>query len=184
MYIDYNKVAGNNYNLYLTDEKLQELKELSDKERNFLINRYCYMVNNRIGFTNITSLLVQKAHEIAYVNSKNRNLTDIEKSLVACNVVFDNEKFATILKKGNFELACLDAYIKLVFFMKRKVDDDKITEDDQRYLNTVDAYTKKLVNHFNKYVGSVDKHIIINKLNEILSFNRELLEDESKKNYR
>ena len=175
MYIDYSKIAGNNYNLYFDEEKLNELKELAENEKNLIMYKYKFKCNN------MTSVLTQKAHDVVYVNQRNIQLSNVEKTIVACNIVFDDEKFVNILKKGNFDNTCLETYIKLVYYMKKKVDNNRLSEDDQRYLNTVDTYTKKLVNHFSKYVGVVDKHIIINKLNEILSFRPELLEDKTKK---
>lgn len=177
MYINYKKLMRNNYNLYITEERLAELKELAQKERTFIVNKY--------NVNNITSVLSLKAHDIAYVNMRNNKLSDAEKSIIANNIVFDDEKFVSILNKGKFETVYLQNFIKLTCYLKNKVDNNRISNDsDQRYLDTADMFAKRLVNHFSKYVGVVDCYIIINKLNEILSFRPELLEDVKKNNVR
>ena len=172
MYIDFKKINANYCSLPI--ERVEEIKDLATKERVFLMNKY--HTNN-----NISTILSSKAYEIAYVNVRNSELNDVEKNILANNIVFDDDKFATILKKGNFDLTYLDSFIKLVNYMKYKTDNNKLANSDQRYLTTIYIYAKKIVDHFTKYVGNVDKYIIINKLNEIITFNPEILENKKNK---
>ena len=58
MNIDYSKIIANNYNLYVTEERLEEIKELAAKEKTIIFNK-----NHS---NNITSIFARKASEIAF----------------------------------------------------------------------------------------------------------------------
>ena len=177
MIIDYNKLITIKSILSIDEERLSELKNIANNERNYIINKN---VSNHL-----TQVLTQKAHDIAYASSRYDKLTKEEKGIIAANIVFDDNKFVSILNKGKFELSSLELYLKLLNYMQYKVANNMIsTEDDKRYLNTANIYAKKLMNHFNKYVGEVDAYLIINKLTEIVVHNKDLLSLNNKKHNR
>ena len=174
MAINYNKIITRNSLLAMDEEKIYELKELANRERSYVLKKYT--VNN------ISEVLNQKAYDTAYVSAHYHHLNNDEKAILATNIVFDDNKFVHILSKGNFELSSLETFAKLVSYMTYKVNNNMIaSDDDKRYLNTVDMYTKRLCNHFSKYIGNVDSTIIVNKLIEIVTLNNNLL-NENKKN--
>ena len=176
MNIDYNKIITNNFNLNITEEELNTLKEIAIKEKNIIKAKY--------HTDTIKEILAQKANETAYVNHRYNHLNMAEKAIIASNMVFDDEKFVNILNKGNFSYETLEVFIKLLNYVKYKIKSNNLNEKDNKYLNTVNIFAKKLLNHFIKYTGINDINIIINKLNEVISFNPELLDKMKKTNSR
>ena len=176
MNIDYNKIITNNYNLYITEKNLNELKEIALKEKSIIKSKY--------HVDTIKEILAQKANETAYINHRYNDLNMYEKAIIASNIVFNNDKFINVLNKGNFSYETLTIFMKLLNYIKYTIENGNINEKDNKYINTVNIFSKKLSNHFYKYTGVNDINIIINKLNEIISFNPELLNDNIKSNTR
>ena len=170
-----NRIITTDLKQYISIERLNELREIAKKEKTYL--------NNRYGITSLKDILDRKAIEITYKYSRYQDLNNIEKAIIANNIVFDSEKFANILNNGNFDKKSLQAFLKLVnYFINNS--GNNLTETDKRYLEITDKFKKKLINHFKKQVGVTDISIIINKLNEVLSFEPELLEDKVNKHTR
>ena len=176
MYIDYSKIITENLQLFITNEQLENIKKIAEKEK-------CY-IKGKCSKTTLFSMLPAKANEIVYTSSRHQQKNGVEKALIACNIVFDDEKIANILLNGNFDKEALVTFIKLVNYLKHKIDTDALEEKDKRYLIVADKYAKKLVSHFNKYIGGCEITIIINKINELLSFRPELLETKEAKHTR
>ncbi len=173
MYIDYSKIITDNFRLFISDEKLGFLKAEAKKESMMIKGRYSNVV--------LKEILSQKADEIVYIYSRNQSKNSIEKALLANNIVFDDENFASILSKGNFDAESLEVFIRLLSYLKTKIAKDDITENDKKYFDKADQYAKKLVNHFTKYIGKTNPNIIINKINELRSYNPELLDKKGTK---
>lgn len=176
MYIDYSKIITDDFKLFITNEQLAEIKEIANKERIYLKGRYSKET--------LKVLLSKKANEAVYINSRHQLKNSVEKALIASNIVFDDEKMARILVSGKFDRDSLETFIKLLSYLKIKVSNDTIDENDQKYLTIADNYAKKLINHFTKYIGGCEIDIIINKINEIISFNPVLLETKQNKHTR
>ena len=176
MYIDYSKIITDNFALFVTDEQLAEIKQIANKERIYLKGRYSKET--------LKVLLSKKANEAVYINARHQLKNSVEKALIASNIVFDDEKMAKILISGKFDRDTLETFIKLLSYLKIKVSNDTIDENDQKYLTVADNYAKKLINHFTKYIGGCEIDIIINKINEIISFKPELLESKQSKRIR
>lgn len=177
MFIDYSKITTEDLRLYIDATKLAELKEVAKSERTYLDNRY----NKDI----LRTILAKKAEETVYINARHQTRNNIEKAIIASEIVFDSNKFAETLKNGDFDIDTLQTYIKLLNYLKAKVaNDDEIDANDEKYLVIADNFAKKLVRHFIKYNGVSSQNIIINKINEVLSFEPELLIENNKRNHR
>ena len=173
MYIDYSKIITKDLKTLITEQQLQMIKTEATKERNYI---------KRNGITEyIKNNFFKKAEEVAYVSYRHNQKNDTEKAMLAANIVFEDEKFAEILQKGNFDLHTLETYINLLNYLKSKIangDEEKI---DEKYLRTAEIFAKKLSKHFQIFIGRNNPNIIINKINEIISFKPELLQDKENK---
>ncbi len=173
MYIDYSKIITENFKLFISNEQLEDLKQIAYKERTYINAKYS---------KNLTKFfLSKKANEIVYINARHRAKNIVDKALIASNIVFDDEKMVKILTSGNFDRESLETFIKLLNYLKIKVTNHSTDESDKKYLDIADNYAKKLIKHFSKYIGDCEIDIIINKINEILSFKPELLETKQTK---
>lgn len=167
MHIDYSKIITENFKYHTNEETLTEIKLEAQNERKYI---------KRNGITPyVKEHFFDKANEIAYVSSRHHRKNEYEKALLAANIVFDDEKFAEILSKGNFGEDMLETYIKLLNYLKKAIINDRFEKKDERFQETAEKYTKLLSKHFTFYVGKNNPTIIINKINELLSYRPELL---------
>lgn len=176
MYIDYSKIITEDFKLYLSEEQVEELKKIAKKEKTYLTNRY--------NANTLRSMLDQKACEIVYINIRHQLRNNLEKAIIANNIVFDNERFASILNSGKFDYESLKTFMKILNYLKSKIANGDLTEKDQKYVRIADSFAMKLVNHFKKYNGVSDQSIIINKINEVISYEPELISIISSKHTR
>ena len=152
---------------FKTMQNLNELKEIAKNERTYL--------NNRYHIEYLKNCLDRKAIEVAFKTAKYQNYNDNEKMIIASNIVFDNQKFASILNNGNFDIKSLQAFLKLVNYFVNNCNGNNLSEDDKKYLEIANKFERKLINYFKRQVGVTYFTIIINKLNELLTFEPELL---------
>jgi hypothetical protein len=167
MYIDYTRIITEDFKSFITDSELAELKEVARKEKAILTARYNPDTLRRI--------LERRANEIVTINAKYQAYNDYEKAIVANNIVLDNKKFASVLNSGNFDAESLDSFIKMLRYIKNRLANGDYSEKDQKYMKIADNFAKKLVAHFAKYLGINNQNLLINKINEILSYEPELI---------
>ena len=87
-----NKIIAIDLTKYISNDKLNELRSIAKVERTYL--------NNRYEASCLKECLDRKAIEITYHYARYQDKNDIEKAIIASNIVFDSEKFATILSNG------------------------------------------------------------------------------------
>ena len=171
MYIDYSKIVTKDLKLLISDEKLQTIKNEAEMERKFIW---------RNGLTEyVKNHFFNKADEVAYVSYRHKDKNSTEKAMLAANIVFEDEKFCEILLKGNYDLHTLETYITLLNYLKSKIANGEEEKIDEKYLKTAENLAKKLSKHFQMYVGKNNPNMIINKINEIISFKPELLNNQT-----
>ncbi len=170
-----NRIVTVDLKQYISNNKLNELVKIANDERTYLNNRY------RAEY--LKDCLDRRAIEIIFKGTKYQDRSNIEKIIIANNIVFSNQKFADILNTGNFDINSLRAFLKLVNYFNN-VSSDDLSDDDERYLEILNKFERKLINHFKRQIGVTDLTIIINKLNELLSFEPELLEQNNNKHTR
>ena len=168
MYIDYSKIVTKDLKSLVTEEDLASLKDMAKKERLYLNGKYNYVT--------LKEMVSQKANEIVYVCARYKEKSEAEKALIACNIVLDDEKTAVRLNTGKYDKDTLITFIKLLNYLKNKFDNNTISESDKKYLSIADTFGKKITLYFGKYIGNCEPDVIINKINELLSFRPELLE--------
>ena len=174
MNINFNRIITTDLTSIITEDRLKEIKAEAILERNYI---------KRFGLTpEVKEFFSNKAEEIAFINKKNEDKTKAEKALLAANIVFDDEKLAEILNKGNFTVGRLRSYLKLLTYLKSK--ENNYSKADKLYLDSVKLFTSLLSRHVAIYVGRINPNVLINKINEILSFNSELLITETNKKAR
>lgn len=167
MYIDYSRIVVEDFTKYIDAEKLAELKEIARKEKTYLTNRY--------NPNTLRGIVDRKAWEIVTINARHQLRNDLEKSIIANNIVFDNQKFASILNSGSFDLESLETFVKIVRYIKTRLANGDFDDKDQKYVRIADSFALKLANHFKKYIGISDQNLIINKINEVISYEPELI---------
>ena len=168
MKIDYTRIVTTDLKPLISAERLEEIKNEAKNERNYI---------RRNGYTEyVRDHLFERAEEIAYVNYRHAGKSKSEKAILAANIVFDDEKFAEMLLNGNFNLQMLKDYINLLNYLKNKIVRGKEAEVDEKYFKTAESFAKRLSIHFQKMIGKNKPSIIINKINELISFRPELLD--------
>ncbi len=171
MYIDYNKIITDDFKNHTNEATLTEIKREALRERNYI---------KRNGLTAyVKEHFFSKADEIAYVSARHYKKSDSEKALLAANIAYDDEKFVEILSKGNFNIDMLETYIRLLNYLKKAIRNNSLEKRDEKLQETVEKYTRLLLKHFNLYVGKNNPNILINKINEVLSYRPELLEEKT-----
>ena len=65
--------------------------------------------------------------------------------------------------------------MKIVRYVKTRLANGDFDEKDQKYVRIADSFALKLANHFKKYIGISDQNLIINKINEVISYEPELI---------
>lgn len=169
MIIDYSKIVTDNFKLLVSDERKNEIKNEA------LVEKGNIMKNNAARQSK--PVFYKKAIEAAYVAYRHKEKKSAEKALLAANIAFDEDKFAEILLKGGFNKNNLETFMKLLGFLKSKIANDTIESIDEKYIKTAEKYASLIKRHFVYYVGTCDINLIINKINDILSYNSELLEE-------
>ena len=172
MNIDYSKIVVGDYSKLISEERLSLLKSLALDKKKFLDYQYKYMIGSEK-----LLVIIDKAFKFAYIDKDNCEKNKYEKTIIVNNIVFDNTRFAKILKIGNFDKDKLQKLIILVNYVKNKKDKNELSKDDIKYIDVINIYMKELVRHFHMYIGQIKPEIIINKLNELLIYEPELLED-------
>ena len=168
--IDYDKIITTNYRELIDDLDYIDVLGLSEKER-ILFNNYYESEKKRF--------LASFAHERVYINAKYKDLSKVEKALLSANINYSNEQYLRVIKANNISYNQLDNYIKLVNYIKNKKELGKLSEKDYLYEQKLDLINRKFVKMFSKYQGNTNINMIINKTNELLSYYRNLLIEET-----
>ena len=176
MYIDYSKIVLTDMKQVITDENLEELKEIAKNEKGYIKRRY--------GVVYLKDNLDTKATEIAFTSARYKDKSKLEKTIIANNIVFDNQKFANLLRNGNFDAKTLKAFLRILSYLKSKLNAGSLSEKDKDYAAKAEYFTRRLVKYFKLQIGITDSGIIINKINELLSFEPELLDELTNKHTR
>ncbi len=171
--INYDKVIPDFLNNITSGDDVSVMRMLGVKERNILLRKFEY----DLSFSN--AYVKQRADEIAYNSSRYRDLNSIQKAVIASNIAFDRDKVIEVLQSFNeelFTLPYLQQYIRFItYFRTNKKPLNELSEAEKAVYTYVTKYTRILVNRFASQFGNVEPHLIINMLNEIVSFDSELL---------
>ena len=169
--IDYNKVIPGSLNTFLTRDELCKIKELADKEREVMASKL-YRADSFTKF-----FAPKRAEEIAY-SSKYSDFSSIEKAILAANIALPDEKVENALADNElFGFEYLKHFLKIIdYFRYVKPHDGEVPTEEVAAKKFMTNYNRALVNRFTMYFGSINPSLIINKINEIVSFNPQLLD--------
>ena len=168
MNIKYNEIIIGDISKIFDDEKVIELKEKALNERNFINNK---IKNNFIKYFNIC----KGAHERVYTYSTYSDLTEKERAFIYANIVFpNNNKFIEMLLNTlsyDHLVAYIDSLNNLKILNKVKQE----SEAKQKLIKYCNKITNILLKKVEIYFGYTSIEPVITKINEILTYNKELL---------
>jgi hypothetical protein len=167
MIIQYDRIFLDDLKMCLSNEKMEEIRSYSMGARKRVDAMYPKAS---------IAVKFRKGIEFAYLAHVNQDKSDLEKALIASNFGLTNERFAEMLKDSKFDREYFETYLKLLKYTKARLAQGvELNEKDTRIKNKVELETKRLVNYFSKINGLASPEVIINKINEILSYQPELL---------
>lgn len=187
MIFNFNKIIIEDLRKIFTEEELTKLKEEGSKIRTYLVNvdtsRFAKYTKCSRDFT-----IQQNMEEIIYCRSAYMKYNDYEKSYILMNSVFpDSRNFIqTIFYSDTASEYCLDYEIlsiylrclaKLKTMDEQKIDKNNMNKTEEKIYKYCLYYSKILKKIFNKKMGPVSIEIIINKLYQVFTTEKELIEE-------
>ena len=162
-------------------DRLKKLKEIANHEKMILTDsKHLYKDNINSKLDSLKDFpLSTKATERIYLSSEYSKYSMDDKNIILSNIVFSrNESFANIIALSGLTIEQLDKYIQIVTFFN----------DNRILLNSKNAKIIKLIEYVNKISLILGKYVhnhypkttnemIINKLSEMLTFDRELINE-------
>lgn len=162
-------------------DRLMKLKEIANHEKMILTDsKHLYKDNINSKLDALKNFpLSTKATERIYLSSEYSKYSMDDKNIILSNIVFSrNESFANIIALSGLTIEQLDKYIQIVTFFN----------DNRILLNSKNAKIVKLIEYVNKISLILGKYVhnhypkttnemIINKLSEMLTFDKELINE-------
>lgn len=160
-------------------EKLMKLKEIACKEKMIIADSKCLYKTNLDSKLNVFKAfpLTTKAAERIYLSRDYSDYSMQDKNIILSNITFSrDESFANIIAISGLTVEQLDKYLQIVSFFdkNRNLINSKIPKVAKlaEYGDKISLVLKKYIyRHYPK----VTEEMIINKLSELLCFNRELV---------
>lgn len=162
-------------------DRLMKLKEIANHEKMILTDsKHLYKDNINSKLDSLKNFpLSTKATERIYLSSEYSKYSMDDKNIILSNIAFSrNESFANIIALSGLTIEQLDKYIQIVTFFN----------DNRILLNSKNAKIVKLIEYVNKISLILGKYVhnhypkttnemIINKLSEMLTFDKELINE-------
>lgn len=162
-------------------DKLMKLKEIANHEKMILADsKHLYKTNISSKLDTFKDFpLSTKATERVYLSSEYSKYSMDDKNIILSNIVFSrNESFANIIALSGLTIEQLDKYIQIVAFFN----------DNRILLNSKNAKIVKMSEYVRKinlvlrkytcnYYPKTTNEMIINKLSEMLVFDRKLINE-------
>lgn len=177
MNINFDKISIINGNFSV--DKLMKLKEIASHEKMILADsKHLYKTNISSKLDTFKDFpLPMRATERIYLSSEYNKYSMNDKNIILSNIVFSrNESFANIIALSGLTIEQLDKYIQMIAFFNdnRSLIDSKNVKIVKmaEYVRKVSLVLRKYTcNHYPKTTNEM----IINKLSEMLTFDRELI---------
>ena len=177
-HIDYAKIVPDYLNSIMSESERDNITALAKIEREALLSKHGY----DLSFSN--AYVKVRATEIAYNSSRYSELNESEKAVLASNIALDKNAIINAIKRIDspfFGLSYLKYYItNLRYFKFNRKPIKYMSEVEKTVYQNLTKYTKILINSITTYVGPVEPYLLINLLNEIISFDSELLDFDKK----
>ena len=174
--IEYDKIVTEDLKPLIDKITLTTLKEIAKLEKYNLESTTINYTQNIYRQVESKPFINAKAYNRIYYSSKYQNISIEQKAIISANIIFNDNKFISYLCDSPFSSESIKEYLKIIKSCKKILSTRQPTEKEEKYITAVEKFTDKLSIYFAQCVGKVNSTIIINKLNEINSFNPELLE--------
>ncbi len=177
MNINFDKISIINGNFSV--DKLMKLKEIASHEKMILADsKHLYKTNISSKLDTFKDFpLSTKATERVYLSSEYSKYSMDDKNIILSNIVFSrNESFANIIALSGLTIEQLDKYIQMIAFFN---DNRSLIDSKNAKIVKMAEYVRKVSLVLRKYTCNhypkTTNEMIINKLSEMLTFDRELI---------
>ena len=160
-------------------DKLMKLKEIANHEKMILADsKHLYKTNISSKLDTFKDFpLSTKATERVYLSSEYSKYSMDDKNIILSNIVFSrNESFANIIALSGLTIEQLDKYIQMIAFFN---DNISLIDSKNAKIVKMAEYVRKVSLVLRKYTCNhypkTTNEMIINKLSEMLTFDRELI---------
>lgn len=180
--IDFSKVVPDYLNKVIDLTEREAILDFANMERRGTQRKFSYSESD------FNEYIKSRASEIAFSSCKYEELKFPEKAVLASNIALDKEKFVNALNglaknSNSFGFDYLKQYVKLACYFSIKKDVNNLSKFDEKFYTFLIRYNKLICSELSNYFGYVKPHLIINMLNEIISFEPELLNSYKKSNH-
>ena len=162
-------------------DRLMKLKEIANHEKMILADsKHLYKTNINSKLDTLKDFpLSTKATERIYLSSEYSKYSMDDKNIILSNIVFSrNESFANIIALSGLTIEQLDKYIQIVTFFN---DNRILLNSKNAKIVKMSEYVRKINLVLRKYTYNhypkTTNEMIINKLSEMLTFDRELINE-------
>ena len=162
-------------------DRLMKLKEIANHEKMILTDsKHLYKDNINSKLDSLKNFpLSTKATERIYLSSEYSKYSMDDKNIILSNIVFSrNESFANIIALSGLTIEQLDKYIQIVTFFN---DNRILLNSKNAKIVKMSEYVRKINLVLRKYTYNhypkTTNEMIINKLSEMLTFDRELINE-------
>ena len=162
-------------------DKLMKLKEIANHEKMILADsKHLYKANISSKLDTFKDFpLSTKATERVYLSSEYSKYSMDDKNIILSNIVFSrNESFANIIALSGLTIEQLDKYIQIVAFFN---DNRILLNSKNAKIVKMSEYVRKINLVLRKYTCThypkTTNEMIINKLSEMLVFDRKLINE-------
>ena len=177
MNINFDKISIINGNFSV--DKLMKLKEIASHEKMILADsKHLYKTNISSKLDTFKDFpLSTRATERIYLSSEYNKYSMNDKNIILSNIVFSrNESFANIIALSGLTIEQLDKYIQMITFFN---DNRSLIDSKNAKIVKMTEYVRKVSLVLRKYTCNhypkTTNEMIINKLSEMLTFDRELI---------
>lgn len=177
MNINFDKISIINGNFSV--DKLMKLKEIASHEKMILADsKHLYKTNISSKLDTFKDFpLSTKATERIYLSSEYSKYSMDDKNIILSNIVFSrNESFANIIALSGLTIEQLDKYIQMIAFFS---DNRSLIDSKNAKIVKMAEYVRKVSLVLRKYTCNhypkTTNEMIINKLSEMLTFDRKLI---------
>lgn len=177
MNINFDKISIINGNFSV--DKLMKLKEIASHEKMILADsKHLYKTNISSKLDTFKDFpLSMRATERIYLSSEYNKYSMNDKNIILSNIVFSrNESFANIIALSGLTIEQLDKYIQMIAFFN---DNRSLIDSNNAKIVKMAEYVRKVSLVLRKYTCNhypkTTNEMIINKLSEMLTFDRELI---------
>lgn len=168
----FNRIVVEDLNSIFSQDQIKELMTVAARKRQYFVNAYKFNTNKTSKDYTIGKIVL----ETVYRKSEFMKYNDYEKAFLVANMIFpNNKKFIEALYHNNIDASVIKLYLDCVKWLKGH-SEDTMNPNYPKILKFVEHYRIIMSKIFTIQMGGTDPEVIINKLNQIVSLEPELLD--------